>query len=109
MARVTEFDATLSDCYQVMVPAPIRHALKLRKGDAIRYEIRPSGEVVLSKCEAPTTEDPALGQFLSFLSRDIASNPERIQFLDVLAVRSAKALVADVRVDLDDALSKDDE
>lgn len=50
-----------------------------------------------------------LGQFLDFLAHDIASHPERLQALDAGLVQRLKSLVGGVEVDLDAALSADDE
>ena len=50
-----------------------------------------------------------LGQFLGFLARDIASHPERLQAVDASLVQRLQFLVGGVEVDLDTALSADDE
>jgi antitoxin PrlF len=50
-----------------------------------------------------------LGQFLNFLARDIASHPERLQAVDAGLVQRLQSLVDGSEVDLDSALSADDE
>jgi len=50
-----------------------------------------------------------LGQYLGFLARDIASHPERLQAVDAGLVQRLQSLVGDVEIDLDAALSADDE
>jgi antitoxin PrlF len=50
-----------------------------------------------------------LGHFLSFLARDIANHPERVQALHAGLVASIQSLVEGVEVDLDAPLSADDE
>jgi antitoxin PrlF len=50
-----------------------------------------------------------LGQFLGFLARDIASHPERLQAVDAGLVQRLQSLVGGIEVDLDAALSADDE
>lgn len=109
MAVTLEAESTLTDRYQTTVPETVRRALGLGKRDKIRYSIRPSGDVVLTRIEASEGDDPVLGQFLGFLARDIASHPERLQAVDAGLVQRLQTLVGDVDVDLDAALSADDE
>lgn len=109
MAAILEVESTLTDRYQTTVPETVRRALKLRKRDKIHYTIRPGGEVVLSRVEAIEDDDPVLNSFLSFLARDIASHPERLQAVDASLVRRIRSLVAGIEVDLDGVLSADDE
>ena len=109
MAATFEVESTLTDRYQTTVPETVRRALKLGKRDKIHYTIRPSGEVVLTRVEASDGDDPVLGQFLGFLAADIARHPERLQSVDAGLVQRLQSLVGDVDVDLDAALSADDE
>ena len=53
--------------------------------------------------------DPALGKFLDFLAQDITNHPERLQRLDAGLVERIHALTGGIEVDLDAALSADDE
>ena len=109
MPATLEVESTLTDRYQTTVPETVRRALRLGKRDKIRYSIRPSGEVVVTRADAAEGDDPVLGQFLGFLARDIASHPERLQAVDAGFVQRLHSLVGDVEVDLDAALSADDE
>lgn len=109
MPATLEVESTLTDRYQTTVPETVRRALRLGKRDKIHYSIRPSGEVVLTRAESSREDDPVLGQFLGFLARDIASHPERLQAVDAGLVQRLQSLVGDVEVDLDAALSADDE
>lgn len=109
MPATLEVESTLTDRYQTTVPETVRRALRLGKRDKIHYSIRPTGEVVLTRVEASEGDDPVLGQFLGFLARDIASHPERLQTVDAGLVQRLHSLVGDVEVDLDAALSADDE
>lgn len=109
MSTTLEVESTLTDRYQTTVPETVRRALRLERRDKIHYTIRPGGEVVLRRAEAEGDEDPALGRFLDFLARDIASHPERLQAMDAELVRRLQSLVGDVEVDLDAALPADDE
>lgn len=109
MAATLEVESTLTDRYQTTVPETVRRALKLGKRDKIHYTIRPGGEVVLTRAESAEDDDPVLDQFLGFLSRDIASHPERLQALDARFVQRLQSLAGGTEVDLDTALSADDE
>ena len=109
MPATLEVESTLTDRYQTTVPETVRRALHLAKRDKIHYTIRPNGEVVISRVEIAEEVDPVLGQFLGFLSRDIASHPERLRSIDAGFVQRLQLLTSGIEVDLDDALSADDE
>jgi antitoxin PrlF len=109
MTATLEVESTLTDRYQTTVPETVRRAVQLGKRDKIHYTIRPGGEVVLSRAETSEGGDPVLGQFLSFLARDIASHPERLQAMDAGFAQRLQWLAGGVEVDLDAALSADDE
>jgi antitoxin PrlF len=109
MPVTLEVESTLTDRYQTTVPETVRRALRLGKRDKMRYTIRPSGEVVLTRAEASQEDDPVLGQFLGFLARDIGSHPERLQALDAGFVQRLQSLTSGIEVDLDAPLSADDE
>jgi antitoxin PrlF len=109
MPATLEAESTLTDRYQTTVPETVRRVLHLAKRDKIHYTIRPSGEVVLTRAEAFEGDDPVLGQFLSFLARDIASHPERLQAVDAGLAQQLQSLVGGVEVDLDAGLSAVDE
>lgn len=109
MAATLEVESTLTDRYQTTVPETVRRALKLGKRDKIHYTIRPGGEVVLTRADASEDDDPVLGQFLGFLAHDITRHPERLQSVDAGLVHRLQSLVGGIEVDLDAALSADDE
>jgi antitoxin PrlF len=111
MPASLEVESTLTDRYQTTVPETVRRALRLGKRDKIRYSIRPSGEVVLTRSASPEglkADDQVLGQFLGFLARDMASHPERLQAVDAGLVDKLQSLVGGIEVDLDAALSAND-
>ena len=108
MAAPVEVESTLTDRYQTTVPETVRRALRLGKRDKIHYTIRGDGEVVLRRA-APAGDDPVLGEFLGFLARDMATHPERLRALDPTLVQRLRPLVGRVEVDLDAALSEEDE
>lgn len=109
MSTTLEVESTLTDRYQTTVPEMVRRSLRLGKRDKVHYSIRPNGEVVLSRAEVSENDDPVLGQFLSFLSRDMAEHPERLQALDAGFVQRLQSLTTGIEVDLDEPLSADDE
>ena len=109
MPTTLDVESTLTDRYQTTVQETVRRALRLGKRDKIHYTIRSSGEVVLTRAEASEGDDPVLGQFLGFLARDIANHPERLQAVDAGLVQRLQSLVGSVEVDLNAALSADDE
>lgn len=109
MSVPLEVESTLTDRYQTTVPETVRRSLRLGKRDKIHYTIRANGEVLLSRAQAVEADDPVLGQFLGFLSRDIARHPERLQALDTRFVQRLQLLTGGIDVDLDAPLSTDDE
>jgi len=98
----------LTDRYQTTVPSGVRKQLGLGKGDQLRYCTEPDGRVYIEPVHA-SEGDPALGVFLDFLEADIKAHPDRIKAFDGALHDRLKTLVADVEVDLDAALSPDDE
>lgn len=109
MPATLEVESTLTDRYQTTVPEMVRRRLRLGKRDKVHYSIRPNGEVVLSRAEVSEVDDPVLGQFLNFLSRDMAEHPERLQALDASFVQRLQSISMGIEVDLDAPLSTDDE
>ena len=109
MPATLEVESTLTDRYQTTVPETVRRALGLGKRDKIRYSIRSDGEVVMTRASTDEADDPLIGQFLDFLSRDIASHPHRLRSVDAALLQRIQSLVGDVDIDLDSPLSADDE
>jgi antitoxin PrlF len=109
MSIKLEVESTLTDRYQTTVPETVRRALRLGKRDKIHYTILPEGGVMLTRADVAEINDPALDVFLSFLARDIATRPERLQAIDPAFVQRMQSLVEGIDVDLDTPLSADDE
>ncbi|MBU6459642.1 MAG: type II toxin-antitoxin system PrlF family antitoxin [Proteobacteria bacterium] len=109
MSATLEAESTLTDRYQTTVPETVRRVLRLGKRDKIRYTIRPSGEVVLTRVGSAGEDDPVLGQFLGFLAHDIANHPDRLQAVDAGLIQRIRSLVGDVEADPDAVLSAGDE
>ncbi|MGC8491488.1 MAG: type II toxin-antitoxin system PrlF family antitoxin [Syntrophobacteraceae bacterium] len=109
MAASLEVESKLTDRYQTTVPETVRRALKLDKGDRVRYTLRQNGEVVLTRATSAEEDDPLLGRFLEFLAQDIASHPERLQAVDACFVNRIHSLIGGVEIDLHASLSENDE
>lgn len=109
MPTPLETESTLTDRYQTTVPETVRRALRLGKRDRIRYSIRANGDVVLTRAENPSADDPALAPFLNLLATDMAAHPERLQAVDAALVGRLQALTEGIGIDLDAPLSEDDE
>ena len=109
MAIPLEVESTLTDRYQTTVPEMVRRALRLGKRDKIHYTIRPNGEVLLTRAATAEGDDPVLDPFLDFLARDLANHPEHLRAVDAGLAQRFQSLVSGVEVDLDAALSADDE
>lgn len=108
MLAELKVESTLTDKYQTTMPGVVRKALGLKKRDRISYTILPEGDVLLRRA-SDTAEDPAIGAFLAFLAQDIRRNPGPVRGLDA-PLRAKLAELADgVEVDLDAALSSEDE
>lgn len=109
MAQVAlETESTLTDRFQTTVPSPVRQALHLGKKDKIKYAIQSDGSVVISRATAQEN-DPVLGEFLSFIARDMKAHPERLEPLSASMRESVDALVEGVEIDLDAPLLDEDE
>lgn len=98
----------LTDRYQTTIPSGVRKQLRLRKGDQIRYRTGPDGRVYIEPLRA-AEGDPALGAFLDLIEADVRARPERLNAFGGGLQARMKALVGEVEVDLDAALSPDDE
>lgn len=104
---IIEIESTLTDSYQTAVPEAVRRALLLSKGDNIRYSIRPSGEVVLSRAEV-SKDDRVMDHFLTFLVREIDKRPHHLQPLDADFAKDIQSLVEGVEIDLHVPLAEGD-
>jgi antitoxin PrlF len=109
MNMTVEVESTLTDRYQTTVPETVRRALKLSKRDKIHYAILADGAVMLTRACLPEGDDPVIGKFLSFLAQDIANHPARLMAVDNELVKRIQNLTGGLDVDLDAALSTDDE
>jgi antitoxin PrlF len=105
MSVTQKLESTLTDRYQTTVPDPVRRALRLGKRDKIRYVVQPDGAVLMTRAAPAEEHDPALGKFLDFLERDIATHPERVRAVGTKLAARIRSLVRGVDVDLDAPLA----
>ena len=108
MPEILYAEATLTERYQNTVPAVVRKALRLKKGDQVRYTVSDNGEVKLSRAETERA-DPVIGQFLNFLANDMQEHPDHLQTLTPALRGRIDALISNMHVDLDAPLSEEDE
>ena len=109
MNHVLEIESTLTDRYQTTVPETVRRMLHLEKRDKLRYKIMADGTVLLSRAASTEESDPALVGFLHFLANDIKARPHAVRALGKSQHARARALIGDVKVDLEAKLDPADE
>ena len=109
MLAIFEVESTLTDRYQTTVPEAVRRALNLGKRDKLHYTLRADGEVVITRAREAANNDPLLGEFLNFLANDIAKHPDQLHAVDTALRARITSLVGQNNVDLNAALSADDE
>jgi len=105
-------ESTLTDRYQTTIPAMVRKALGLQKGDKLAFLLDDSGGVRVAKQQpdVPEHSDPAVGAFLQFLESDIATNPQNLVEMDKSLFELMRVLSSRVPANLDlDAPLEEDE
>lgn len=100
-----EVEATITKKGQTTVPAAIRRVLGIDKGSSVVFRSMKDGTVILiPKPSVSEENDPMLEPFLQLLANDIAKHPETLMPVSVGLFDQINDLVADVDVDLDEAL-----
>ena len=99
-------ESTLTDRYQTTIPAMVRKALGLTKGDKLEFLLDEYGGIRLSrqKPEEPEHIDPVLAGFLDLLAKDIEENPQNLREIDDSFWIGIDKLTEGVEVDLDEKL-----
>lgn len=64
--------ATITSKGQITLPKPIRQALGVDYGGKVAFDLRGS-QVIVTRADEPSHEDPAIGSFLALLEKDIRS------------------------------------
>jgi antitoxin PrlF len=104
-ARVFEEVSTITSKGQTTVPKHVRQALGLSGGDQIAFRVDETGVTVRRADE--TRDDPAIASFLSFLSKDIASHPEKLRAFPATLARRIADLTKGVAFDPDAEIDGD--
>ena len=107
-APILDAESSLTNRYQTTVPAAVRAALGLEKGDKIQYKILSGGQVMISRAAA-LEADPVLEEFLDFIANDMQSNPDNVKPLSQSLKEKIVDLTAGVEIDLDVPLSDEDD
>jgi antitoxin PrlF len=76
MPAAIEEISTITAKGQTTVPKAVRQALGVDYGGRIAFRVTGKGVTVV---RADEDEDPAIGEFLGFLARDIIVHPERVK------------------------------
>jgi antitoxin PrlF len=85
--------------HQTTLPAVVREALNLEKGERLGYLIE-GGEVrLVNASDLQDHRDPALNGFLELLQSDLQAHPERIRAFPPELLSRARALVRGVELD----------
>jgi len=84
--------------------------VKLQRRKRIGHGIRAKGTMSV-ECDSRERreDDPALGAFLDFLARDMASHPERLRSLEPGIRKRARSLISKVKVHLEVRLLPENE
>ena len=78
-------ESTLTDRFQTTIPAMVRKALGLAKGDKLEFLLDETGGIRLSRQTPEEPEehfDPVLAGFLDLLAKDIEENPQNLREID---------------------------
>lgn len=102
MAHPFEELSTISSKGQTTVPKSVRQALGLSEGDQIAFRVDEGG-VTLRRAD-DARDDPALGAFLDFLAKDIASHPAKLKTLSPAMARRMASLTKGMTFDPDEAI-----
>ncbi len=105
VARVFEEISTITSKGQTTVPKHVRQALGLSAGDHIAFRVDETGVTVRRADE--THDDPAIESFLSFLSKDIQGNPDKLRAFPVSLARHIASLTEGVEFDPDAEIDGD--
>ena len=91
------------------MPDAVRKALHLDKRDRLRYTVLADGVVQISRLGSSDVDDPAISGFLNFLANDMTAHPQHLQPVTSALRGQIQQLTAGVHVDLNDALSPENE
>lgn len=98
--------STLTDRYQTTIPTSVRKELGLGKRDLIEFVQAEDGSILLRRAvpEEPVEFPEELIAWIQLLDKDQQQNPGQFQVLDEEFFATAKAIVGDLEVDLNQDL-----
>ncbi len=86
---------------QTTLPSGVRKALAVGPGDSLRYRIEGHRAIIERASPDAEAADPALGAFLTFLTRDLTRHPEHLRGMPRALLRRARALTRGIAIDHD--------
>ena len=94
--------ATITSKGQITLPKPIRQALGVDYGGKVAFDLRGS-QVIVTRADEASHEDPAIASFLALLEKDIQSAQGVTTLPDGLAraMRSALGKPVDLNEDIE--------
>ena len=101
MSTVEEI-STITAKGQTTVPKAVRQALGVGYGGKVAFRVDKKG-VTLHRVEEEES-DPVLGQFLSFLAKDMKKRPQAIRSLTPVLAKHLRELTKGVEVNLDEPI-----
>jgi antitoxin PrlF len=99
---VIEAVSTITAKGQTTVPKVVRQALRVKEGDQIAFRVEDQSVTVVSV--ESLHEDPLIGRFLAFLSKDISNRPGAVKPLSKDFVARMGVLVKGKKIDLDEPI-----
>ena len=94
--------ATVTSKGQITLPKPIRQALGVDYGGKVAFDLQGS-QVIVTRANEPSHEDPAIGSFLALLEKDIRTGQHLCALPDELvqAMLSTLTQPVDLGVDIE--------
>jgi antitoxin PrlF len=94
--------ATITSKGQITLPKPIRQALGVDYGGKVAFDLRGS-QVIVSRADEASHEDPAIASFLALLEKDIRTGQHLCNFPEglVQAMQAAAALPVDLDAEIE--------
>ena len=92
--------ATITSKGQITLPKPIRQALGVDYGGKVAFDLRGS-QVIVTRADEPSHQDPAIGSFLALLEKDIRTGQHLCTLPDDLVHAMLATLTQSVDLDAD--------
>lgn len=90
--------ATITSKGQITLPKPIRQALGVDYGGKVAFDLRGS-QVIVTRADESSHEDPAIGSFLALLEKDIRTGQHLCALPDDLVQAMLVTLTQPVDLD----------